>query len=57
MSTEPLSERQETVLALVVHEYIERARPVGSKRLVERYSLGVSSATVRNELAYLTESG
>jgi heat-inducible transcriptional repressor len=57
MSTEPLTERQETVLALVVHEYIERARPVGSKRLVDRYSLGISSATVRNDMAALTESG
>ena len=57
MSTEPLTERQETVLALVVHEYIESARPVGSKRLVDQYSLRVSSATVRNELATLTETG
>ncbi len=57
MSNDPLSERQETVLALVVHEYIEHARPVGSKRLVDRYSLGVSSATVRNDMATLTEAG
>ena len=57
MSSETLTERQETILALVVHEYIERARPVGSKRLVDRYSLGVSSATVRNDMAALTETG
>ncbi len=57
MSTEPLTERQETILALVVHEYIESAHPVGSKRLVDQYSLRVSSATVRNELATLTETG
>jgi heat-inducible transcriptional repressor len=57
MSVELLSERQETVLALVVHEYIEHARPVGSKQIVERYNLGVSSATIRNEMAALTESG
>ena len=57
MSIESLTERQETVLALVVHEYIEQARPVGSNRLVERYNLGVSSATVRNEMAELTEAG
>jgi heat-inducible transcriptional repressor len=57
MSSESLTERQETVLALVVHEYVELARPVGSKRLVERYSLEVSSATVRNDMASLTESG
>ncbi|MCH8877623.1 MAG: heat-inducible transcription repressor HrcA [Chloroflexi bacterium] len=57
MSTESLTERQETVLALVVHEYIEGARPVGSKRLVNRYSLGISSATVRNDMAFMTEAG
>lgn len=57
MAEQNLTERQETVLALVVHEYIENARPVGSKRLVDRYSLGVSSATVRNEMAALTELG
>jgi len=52
-----LSERQESILALIVHEYIEAAQPVGSKRLVQKYSLGVSSATVRNEMAALTDSG
>lgn len=57
MSENNLTERQETVLALIVHEYIENARPVGSKRLVNRYSLGVSSATVRNEMAALTDMG
>lgn len=57
MPEHTLTERQETVLALVVHEYIENARPVGSKRLVDRYSLGVSSATVRNEMSVLTDLG
>lgn len=52
-----LTERQETVLALVIHEYIEAAQPVGSKTLVERYSLGISSATARNEMSALTEAG
>ena len=51
------TERQETILALIVHEYIENALPVGSKRLVDRYRLGVSSATVRNDMAALTETG
>lgn len=49
--------RQETILALIIHEYVEAAQPVGSDRLVEQYNLGVSSATVRNEMASLTESG
>jgi heat-inducible transcriptional repressor len=52
-----LSERQETILALIIHEYIDTAQPVGSKLLVSHYDLGVSSATVRNEMALLTENG
>lgn len=52
-----LSERQRLVLALVIHEYIDTAQPVGSIHLVERYGLDMSSATVRNELSSLTDSG
>ncbi|MCJ7567145.1 MAG: heat-inducible transcriptional repressor HrcA [Anaerolineales bacterium] len=55
MST--ITDRQETILALVVREYTETTQPIGSKRLIDRYSLGVSSATVRNEMAALTDSG
>ena len=56
-SIEELTDRQETVLALIVHEYIEHASPVGSQRLVDRYQLGVSSATIRNEMSILTDLG
>ncbi len=52
-----LSERQKFILTLVVHEYIKSAAPVGSQHLVERYRLDMSSATVRNELAALTDMG
>lgn len=52
-----LTERQESLLALIVHEYIETAQPVGSKTLVSKYNLGFRSATVRNEMASLTEAG
>jgi len=52
-----LSERQKTLLMLVIRDYIETAQPVGSKHVVERYRLDMSSATVRNELAALTEMG
>lgn len=52
-----LTERQKTLLMLVVRDYIETAQPVGSQRLVERFRLGMSSATVRNEMASLTEMG
>lgn len=44
-------------MTLVIHEYIRTAAPVGSQTLVDRYRLDMSSATVRNELAALTERG
>lgn len=49
--------RRETILKAIVDEYIRTAEPVGSKTLVERYALDVSSATVRNEMAALEEEG
>ncbi len=52
-----LSERQKSLLMLVIRDYIETAQPVGSKRLVERYRIELSSATVRNEMSALTEMG
>ncbi len=52
-----LSERQRFLLSLVIHEYIRSATPVGSKHVVDQYSLDLSSATVRNELAVLTDLG
>lgn len=52
-----VSERQKFILALVIHDYVENAQPVGSKHLVERYGLDFSSATVRNEMVALTDAG
>ena len=52
-----LTERQRLILALVVRDYTETAQPVGSARLVEHYKLELSSATIRNEMAALTEMG
>lgn len=52
-----LTRRQEQILALVVRAYSTRQEPVSSKYLVENSSLGVSSATIRNELAVLDELG
>jgi heat-inducible transcriptional repressor len=52
-----LSERQQTILALIVRAYTDTAKPIGSKKLLDRYSMNVSSATVRNEMAALTEAG
>ena len=52
-----LTERQRTILQLLIRDYIETAQPVGSKRLVERFHLDMSPATVRNEMSALTEMG
>lgn len=52
-----LTERQKTILLVIIREYIDAALPVGSKRLVERYHLDFSPATIRNEMAALTEMG
>ncbi len=52
-----LTERQRTILLLLIRDYIETAQPVGSKRLVERFHLDLSTATVRNEMSALTEMG
>jgi len=53
----PLTTRQKKILSLIVHEYIASVDPVGSKNLVQKYSMDLSSATVRNEMAALTEAG
>lgn len=52
-----LTERQKTILDLVVRGYITTAVPVGSKALTGQPGLNVSSATVRNEMASLEEAG
>jgi heat-inducible transcriptional repressor len=52
-----LNDRQRLILALVIHEFVENAQPVGSQKLVKQYVLGFSSATVRNIMAALTDSG
>jgi len=52
-----LSDRQKTLLLLIIRDYIDTAQPVGSKRLVEHYQLDLSTATIRNEMAALTEMG
>lgn len=52
-----LTERQKTVLGLVVKQYIKSAQPVSSRAVVEQYGLGVSPATIRNEMAFLEEMG
>ena len=50
-------ERRLAVLRAIVEDYVATEEPVGSKSLVERHRLGVSSATVRNDMAALEEEG
>jgi heat-inducible transcriptional repressor len=57
MSTRHLTSRQKLVLALVIRQYVETVQPVGSKILVTRFGLDFSPATVRNEMATLTDAG
>lgn len=52
-----LTDRRRRVLKALVEEYIASGQPVGSRSLVERYRLGCSPATVRNELVALEETG
>ena len=50
-----LSERRSRILAFIVDDFVESAVPVGSQALVARHALGLSPATVRNEMAALEE--
>lgn len=52
-----LSERRQRVLRALIEDYIEHALPVGSRTLTERHRLGVSPATVRNDLSALEDAG
>jgi len=52
-----LTDRQKTLLLLIIRDYIDTAQPVGSKRLVEHYHLELSPATIRHEMSALTEMG
>jgi len=52
-----LSERNEQILRLIVGEYILMASPVGSEAIARRYGLGLSPATIRNEMAHLEDDG
>jgi len=52
-----LDERKLTVLRAIVEDYVSTTEPVGSKSLVDRHHFGVSSATIRNDMAVLEEQG
>jgi heat-inducible transcriptional repressor len=52
-----LNPRQLKILKTIVEEHIQTGAPVGSETLDKKYNLGVSPATIRNEMAFLTEQG
>ena len=52
-----LTDRQNFLLSLVIHDYTQNAQPIGSQYLVDRYNLDMSPATVRNELSALDDAG
>lgn len=54
---ERFGQRREAVLRAIVSHYVRSGEPVGSKTLVERFGLGVSPATVRNEMGALEDGG
>ncbi len=55
--TDGLTSRQTQLLKTIIDEYIETAEPVGSESLDKKHNLGVSPATIRNEMVTLTKSG
>ena len=52
-----MQERQLEILRAIVEEYVATQEPVGSKAIAERHPLGVSPATIRNEMAILEDAG
>ena len=52
-----MDERKMAVLRAIVEDYVQTHEPVGSKTLADRHALGVSSATIRNDMAALEEEG
>jgi len=52
-----LTPRQQKILKIIISEYIQTGAPIGSKTLVAKYNLDISSATARNEMAVLEEHG
>ena len=52
-----LTERQRALLKAIVEEYIDTAEPIGSEVIERKYDLGVSPATIRIEMARLTDTG
>lgn len=52
-----MDERKVKILQAIINDYISTAEPVGSRTIAKKYDLGISSATIRNEMADLEEMG
>jgi len=52
-----LSERKRAILQAIIEDYIQTAEPVGSRNIAKNHDLGLSAATIRNEMADLEELG
>lgn len=52
-----LSDRQKSLLKMIIEEFISTAEPVSSSHLTDKYKLNVSAATIRNEMAHLIRKG
>ena len=52
-----MSSRRLEILRAIVDEYVATQEPVGSKAIAERHELGISPATIRNEMAVLEDEG
>lgn len=52
-----MDERKKQVLNAIIKDYVATAEPVGSRTIAKKYELGVSSATIRNEMSDLEELG
>ncbi len=55
--TNELDARKQSILRAIIIEYVDGAEPVGSEALVQKFHLGVKSATVRNEMAEMLDLG
>ena len=52
-----MNDRKIKILEAIIHDYIKTGEPVGSRTISKKYDLGVSSATIRNEMSDLEELG
>ena len=57
MSQPPAEKRQRDIFRIIVREYLRSAEPIGSAAIADRHNLGVSTATIRNDMAELEYRG